>query len=491
METSIIILCVFIYFLILLSISYFTSLKANSNSYFDGNKESPWYVVAFGMLGDSLSGVTFISVPGAVLLAHFGYFQLVLGYFFGYLIILSVLLPLYYKLELTSIYSYLNSRFGQQAQYVGAFYFLLSRLLGSAARLFLAATVFQIFIFDALNIPFWVTVLTIIFLIWIYTVKGGIKTLVWTDMFQSLMLIFGVVFSIISIVNQLDISWYDVPKIVYQSPLSQLFEWDWMHKNNFFKQFFGGVFIAVAMTGLDQNMMQKNLSVKTLKDSQKNIFWFSVVMVITNLIFLSLGALLFYYSDLLQIELPLKNDGTVFTDRVFPTLALKYLGVGASISFIVGLAAATFSSADSVLTTLTTSYYVDFLKLNPSEDNKKLRRLLHLLFALILLFLILIINSLQQTTIIDFVLKIAGYTYGPLLGLFFFGIWIKRNIKDFWIPFIGIAAPILTWIIDNEIANIFQYFVPNSNFQLGNLVLLLNGTITFLLLYLFSNSNKK
>jgi Na+/proline symporter len=245
------------------------------------------------------------------------------------------------------------------------------------------------------------------------------------------------------------------------------------------------------MTGLDQNMMQKNLSVKTLKDSQKNIFWFSVVMVITNLIFLSLGALLFYYSDLLQIELPLKNDGTVFTDRVFPTLALNYLGVGASISFIVGLAAATFSSADSVLTTLTTSYYVDFLKLNPAEDNKTLRRLLHLLFALILLFLILIINSLQQTTIIDLVLKIAGYTYGPLLGLFFFGIWIKRNIKDFWIPIIGIAAPILTWIIDENISIIFQNFISNSNFQLGNLVLLLNGTITFLLLYLFSNSNKK
>lgn len=491
MDTSIIILCVTLYFLILLSISYFTSLKANSSSYFDGNKESPWYVVAFGMLGDSLSGVTFISVPGAVLLAHFGYFQLVLGYFFGYLIILSVLLPLYYKLELTSIYSYLNSRFGQNAQYVGAFYFLLSRLLGSAARLFLAATVFQIFIFDALHIPFWITVLTIIFLIWIYTVKGGIKTLVWTDMFQSLMLIFGVIFSIISIVNQLDISWFDVPKIINQSPLSHLFEWDWMHKNNFFKQFIGGIFIAVAMTGLDQNMMQKNLSVKTLKDSQKNIFWFSLVMVATNLIFLSLGVLLYYYADFLQIQLPLKEDGSVFTDRVFPTLALKYLGIGASISFIVGLAAATFSSADSVLTTLTTSYYVDFLKLKPSDENKKLRRILHLLFALILLFLILIINSLQQTTIIDLVLKIAGYTYGPLLGLFFFGIWSKRQIQDFWIPIIGITAPILTWMIDNYVSNIVLYFISNSNFQLGNLVLLLNGAITFILLYIFSFSSKK
>ena len=501
MTVSWILFCISLYFSILLLISYFTSRKIEKKSYFDGDKESPWYVVAFGMLGDSLSGVTFISVPGAILLAKFGYLQLVFGYFFGYLIIMYVLLPLYYRLNLISIYSYLQDRFGIYTQYTGSFFFILSRILGSAARLFLAATVFQIFIFDAWHVPFWATVLFIIFLIWIYTVKGGIKTLIWTDTFQSLMLLAGVIFAIVGIASQMDLGFLDICNIVKQSPSSEIFNWDINSKLNFWKQFLGGVFIAASMTGLDQNMMQKNLSVKTLKDSQTNIFWFSIIMIFTNIIFLSLGVLLYYYAEKMGISLPLNESGSVFTDRVFPQLALNHLGVIAGTSFIVGLTAATFSSADSVLTTLTTSYYIDFLNQSPDKKDARLRMLIHLLFALILLFVILIIKALNESAVIDLVLTIAGYTYGPLLGLFFYGLFTKKTIKDTFVPIICLIAPALAYLIDTYLPNIiynFQHeislfhFDPSTKsswFFFGNTILIINGFITFVGLLIFSKKN--
>lgn len=481
MSPLLIALCVSIYFGILLTISYFTSKNANSDSYFNGNKSSPWYVVAFGMLGDSLSGVTFISVPGAIIAAKFGYLQLVYGYFFGYLIIIFLLLPLYYKLNLTSIYSYLFERYGRYTQYTGSFFFILSRILGSAARLYLAASVIQLFIFDQLNIPFAFTVSFIIFLIWLYTVKGGIKTLVWTDTFQSLLLILGVVFSIVSISQSLNIGLLDVINIVKTDDLSTTFNWDVFHKNYFWKQFLGGIFIATCMTGLDQNMMQKNLSCKTLGESQKNMFWFSVIMVITNIFFLSLGVLLYYYATQKGIELPIKPDGSIDSDKVFPFLALKHLGLLAGISFIVGLTAATFSSADSVLTTLTTSFYIDILHENPENKSPKLRRWIHIGFAILLLIVILIIKYLNTSAVIDITLKIANFTYGPLLGLFLFGMFTKRKVNDLWIPIVCIIAPIIAFWIDST-----PIIIGNNTFFFGNTMLLINGIITFMGLFLVS-----
>jgi Na+/proline symporter len=404
-------------------------------------------------------------------------------------------------MNLISIYSYLQERFGIYTQYTGSFFFILSRILGSAARLFLAATVFQIFIFDAWHVPFWATVLFIIFLIWIYTVKGGIKTLIWTDTFQSLMLLAGVIFAIVGIASQMDLGFIDICNIVKQSPSSEIFNWDVNSKLNFWKQFLGGVFIAASMTGLDQNMMQKNLSVKTLKDSQTNIFWFSIIMIFTNIIFLSLGVLLYYYAEKMGISLPLNESGSVFTDRVFPQLALNHLGVIAGTSFIVGLTAATFSSADSVLTTLTTSYYIDFLNQSPDKKDAKLRMLIHLLFALILLFVILIIKALNESAVIDLVLTIAGYTYGPLLGLFFYGLFTKKTIKDTFVPIICLIAPALAYLIDTYLPNIiynFQHeislfhFDPSTKsswFFFGNTILIINGFITFTGLLIFSKKN--
>lgn len=474
--------CILFYFGILLAISWYTSRDADNAGYFLGNKASPWYVVAFGMLGDSLSGVTFISVPGAVGAAKFGYLQLVLGYFFGYIIISQILLPLYYRLNLTSIYTYLDQRFGYQSQKTGSFYFLLSRLLGSGARLFLAATVIQIFIFDQWGIPFWLSVSGIICLILIYTAKGGIKTLVWTDTFQSMLLLLGVIFSIVAISQTLHLDFSSMLHNVQHDQRSQIFFWDWKEKSFFFKQFFGGVFIAATMTGLDQNMMQKNLSCKTLEEAKKNITWFSVIMVLTNLFFLSLGLLLWQYKDQFQIDLPLNAVGKPDTDKLFPLLALNHLGFLAGISFIIGLTAATFSSADSVLTTLTTSFYIDILKMdttNESESDKtKWRTCIHIGFAVLLLITILIIQAINSSAVIDTVLKIAGYTYGPLLGLFAFGLFTTWKVRDRWVPLICVVAPLLTFYIDQHAA---QWFM---GYKFGNELLVLNGLITFIGLYL-------
>jgi len=480
-------LCVLAYFGILLFISYRTTRHLNTSSYFNADKGSKWYVVAFGMLGDSLSGVTFISVPGAVLLSKFGYFQIVLGYFVGYIAIVLVLLPLYYRLNLVSIYGYLRQRYGIYAQYTGSFFFILSRILGSAARLFLAASVLQLFIFDQWGVPFALSVSIIIFLIWLYTTRGGIKTLVWTDAFQSSLLIFGVLVSIYVIVNQLNIAWLDVPSVIAKHDFSDLFCWDIYSKNNFWKQFVGGAFIAACMTGLDQNMMQKNLTCKTLGESQKNIFWFSVVMLITNLFFISLGVLLYIYAEKMGVQLPMKLDGTIDTDKVFPFLAFNHLGLLASVSFIVGLTAATFSSADSVLTTLTTSFYIDILGKDADKNpDTKLRNLIHLSFALLLLFAILVIKALNTSAVIDIVLKVANYTYGPLLGLFMFGLITKRRLNDALIPIICITAPLIAYFIDT---NPFLYI--GQKFLYGNTILIVNGLITVSGLFFFSLFNKK
>ena len=492
MSAPFILLCIALYFGGLLLIAYVTSRKSDANTYFIGNKSSPWYAVAFGMLGDSLSGVTYISVPGNVIHSQFSYLQLVLGYLVGYIIIAKVLLPLYYRMNLLSIYTYLESRFGRHTQKTGAFFFILSRTLGAAGRLYLAAGVIQFFVFDrfeTVHIPFALSVSVIIALMLLYTYKGGIKTLVWTDTFQSFFLILGVVLSIAAIVSSTHWGFEKAVSKLVHSEYSQVFFFDWHKSTFFFKQFLGGIFIAVTMTGLDQNMMQKNLSCRSLKDAQKNIYWFSMVLVVVNFFFLALGALLFLYQQEKHIPLPMNEAGKILTDRVFPNLALNYLGTFAGLVFIIGLTAATFSSADSVLTTLTTSMYIDMFEIDKketlSEPKKTIyRRCIHIGFAFLLWACILLFNAINSKAIIDTILVIAGYTYGPLLGLFSFGILLKRSVKDIQVPALCLLSPVLTYALSLALPKWIE------NYESGNEIILLNGMITFIGLLLFSKKQE-
>ena len=474
------------YFGILLFIGWFTSRNASANSYFIGNKQSPWYLVAFGMIGDSLSGVTFISVPGTVGTAHFSYLQLVIGYFVGYFIISHVLLPIYYKMNLISVYEYLEKRFGKVTQKTGSAFFILSRLLGAAGRLFLAASVIQFFVFDrfeTLHIRFEWSVSVIILLMLLYTYRGGIRTLVFTDTFQSLFLVLGVVLSIVAIFKSMDLSFSEAVSGIFHSNYSETFFFDFNKTNFVLKEFIGGVFIAVSMTGLDQNMMQKNLSCRSLKEAQRNIFWFSIVMVIVTVCFLSLGALLYQYYDFAGMTLPSDSNGKVITDKVFPNLALNHLGVFAGMVFIIGLTAATFSSADSVLTTLTTSTYIDILEIerrqNTSTQQKKTARILiHFAYAFLLWLVIILFNRLNQQAVITTILTVAGYTYGPLLALFFLGLFTKIRLTDRAVPLACVIGPLICYALKQ-----FTLDYPGS-YQIGNELILVNGVITTLCLLL-------
>lgn len=471
-------MCVSAYFCALLGIAWLTSRNAGSAAYYLGNKTSPWYVVAFGLIGDSLSGVTFISVPGAVGKSQFSYLQVVFGYMVGYAIIAAVLLPLYYRMNLTSIYGYLRERFGPWTQKAGAGFFLLSRLLGAAARLYLTASVIQLFVFDAWHIPFWASVSGIIGLILAYTYKGGIKTLVWTDTFQSTFLLLGVLLSIAFMMQRMHLGLADLWKTLQESPHTQVFFWDWKSKDYFWKQFWSGAFIAVVMTGLDQNSMQKNLSCPNLKDAQKNLYWFGGVVVLVNAFFLCLGALLYAYSE--HEGLPIPD----VTDRLFPQLALQHLGNAAAVVFIVGLTAATFSSADSVLTTLTTSFCLDILEKHPNTADEeathtRVRHRTHISFAVLLWLVILAFRWLNQPAIIDVVLKMATYTYGPLLGLFLYGLVLKGRVRDHWVPAACIVSPLLCYVLES---NADRWF---GGYRFGFELLMLNGLLTACLLWLF------
>jgi Na+/proline symporter len=477
MSPALILACICGYFLFLLLIAWYTSRNAGNDAYFLGNRASPWYVVAFGLIGDSLSGVTFISVPGQVGKANFSYLQIVFGYILGYLVIARVLLPLYYRLQLTSIYSYLLDRFGPNSQKTGSFFFLLSRTVGAAARLYLTASVIQMFVFDKWGFPFWATVAIIILLILLYTYKGGIKTLVWTDTFQSSFLLLGVILSIVAVARQLNWGLGEMVSAISESPYSQIFVWDWQHKKFFWKEFFSGAAIAVVMTGLDQNMMQKNLSCRSLGEAQKNIYAFTGVLVFVNVFFVSLGALLYAYAQAKGISIPAK------TDHLFPLLALQHLGTFAAIAFIVGLTAATFSSADSVLTTLTTSFCIDFLGTDrPGKYNEQrktqLRHITHIAFAFLLLAVILVLWALSNEAVINIVFTTAGYTYGPLLGLFAFGLFFKSRVRDAWVPLICCLAPIACWWIA---AHSKKWF---GGYEIGFELLILNGLLVALGLFL-------
>ncbi len=469
------------YFALLLIISFITSRKAGNDAYFKGNKQSPWWVLAFGLIGDSLSGVTFVSVPGKVGVEQFAYMQIVLGYVFGYLVISEVLLPVYYKYNLTSIYSYLNKRLGPNSQKAGSFFFLVSRTIGAAFRLYVTLIVLGEFLFKPFGVSFEVAAFIIILLILLYTIKGGIKTLVWTDMLQSGFLLAGLILSVLLIAIDLDIvnsrgffsAIGNIYSTVKDSDYSRIFFFDdWNAKTNFFKQFFGGAFVAIAMTGLDQNMMQKNLSARTLGEAKKNIRVFSVVVVLVNFVFVALGALLYLYAEKNGIAIPAK------TDTLFPLLAIKYLGVAASVAFILGIAAATFSSADSVLTTLTTAFCIDFLGMDDHsvKDQKSIQRtrtLVHIGFAAILLVTLIIFNNYNNDAVISQVFTVANFTYGPLIGLFAFSLYTKRNVYDKWVPLACLASPVICYFLN---ANSKAWF---GGYMFGNELLIVNGLITF------------
>lgn len=471
MNANIILLIFIIYFLVLLFISNLTSKKSTFTDFFNANRSSPWYLVAFGMIGTSLSGVTFISVPGEVGSSNFSYFQVVLGYLVGYYVIAKVLLPLYYKHNLISIYTYLEDRFGFYSYKAGAFFFLLSRTIGASFRLFLVAGVLQIAIFNQLGLPYFFSVLLTILLIWIYTFKGGIKTIVWTDALQTLFMLSAVIITIVIITDKMNISLYESFHMVKNSSYSNIFYFDWRAGNDFFKQFISGAFIAIVMTGLDQDMMQKNLTCRNLGDAQKNIFWFCVILVIANLLFLFLGALLYLYSESVNFQLPTS------TDDLYPLLALNELGFLTSIIFILGIIAAAYSSADSALTSLTTSFCIDFLNIQKRNNKRKTRLLVHIGFSILLFIVILIFNEINDESVINSIFKAAGYTYGPLLGLFSFGIFTKYKIKDKFVFFVCLISPLISYLI-----NIYSEELL-FGYRFGFEILLLNGLITFLGLY--------
>lgn len=464
------------YFLLLIVIARITSRGADSTTFFTANKQSPWYLVAFGMIGASLSGVTFISVPGEVGNSFFSYFQVVLGYLVGYFVIATVLLPLYYRLNLVSIYGYLEQRFGFWSYKTGSFFFLLSRTIGAAFRLFLVAGVLQIAIFDSLGVPFWVSVLITILLIWVYTFQGGIKTIVWTDALQTFFMLLAVIITIYIITKEMGIGIGEAFSQITESDYSKTFFFDWNDKKDFFKQFISGAFIAIVMTGLDQDMMQKNLTCKTLKDAQKNVFWFSVVLVIANLLFLSLGALLYLYAGQNGIEIPARTDG------LYPLIALNHLSTFAGVVFLLGIVAAAYSSADSALTALTTSFCMDFLNFDKKEESlkKPIRLKVHIAFSLLLFFVIIIFNAINDSSVINSIFKVAGYTYGPLLGLFSFGMITKLKVKDMLVLPVCLAAPILSYIVD---INSVAWF---NGFEFGFFILIFNGALTFLGMLLIS-----
>lgn len=467
MTPTLILVVISLYFLLLIAISWFTGRKADNQSFFLANKSAPWYIVAFGMIGSSLSGVTFVSIPGTVASQSFSYMQLVLGYLLGYLVIIKVLLPLYYKMNLTSIYAYLKQRFGFFSHRTGAAFFLLSRTIGSSFRLYLVAMVLDTFVFAAWGVPFWVTVVVTIVLIWLYTFRSGIKTILWTDTLQTAFLVGSVILSIGIIGQELNLSLSEMTKTLQQSPMSQVFFWEWQGSQNFFKMFFSGAFITIVMTGLDQDMMQKNLSCRSLKDAQKNMMWFSIVLVFVNLLFLCLGALLYIYAENKGIALPGKSD------ELFPMLALKHFAPVAGFTFIIGLIAAAYSSADSALTALTTSFCVDFLGFDDKKGDVKTRMRVHIAMSLVLGIQILLFHSLHNDSLITQLFKVAGYTYGPLLGLFAFGLFTNRVIKDKWVPLVAILSPVICYILQvNSEAWLWGY-------KFGFELLILNGAITF------------
>ncbi len=473
---TIILFIIVAYFSLLLLVSFLVSRKSIDNeAFFLGNRKSPWWVVAIGMIGSSISGVSFVSVPGMVRTIDFSYMQTVFGFFFGYLIIANVLLPLYYRLQLTSIYTYLEQRFGKNAYKTGASFFLLSKTIGAAARLYVVAAILQSVVFDAWNIPFSVTVCATIFLIWLYTYRSGIKTIVWTDTLQAIIMITALVLLVIQVSSQLKIESGSLFATITNHQHARIFVFDdWHSKQHFFKQFFSGIFIAIVMTGLDQDMMQKNLTCRNLKDAQKNMYWYGISFVPINLLFLTLGIMLLMLAAQNGIELPQKSD------EILTLFATNYLGQTVLILFIVGIVAAAFSSADSALAALTTSFAVDILGVQNDEATvaTRKRRQIHIAISALFVLIILAFEAINNKSVIDAIYIIASYTYGPLLGMFAFGLFTKIKTEDKFIPYIALFSPVFCFGLN-------YFFDQYLNSKFGYELLMLNGLLTFTGLWIF------
>jgi Na+/proline symporter len=482
MSAPLLFVFVIIYFLILLGVAKITGKNSNNMSFFIGNKNSNWMLVAFGMIGTSLSGVTFVSVPGAVGRDAFHYLQITIGYLIGYLSIAYVLLPIYYKLNLTSIYNYLETRLGFKAYKTGASFFVLSRTLGATARLYLVVKILQVFILDSMGVPFWGTTLVILAMILLYTYEGGVKTIVWTDTLQTSGMLLGLIICSVYILSSMDFTAMQAYTAMQSRGYATIFDTDVNSKSFFLKQIIGGAFVTLTMTGLDQEMMQKNISVKTLKDAQKNMITIGITMLIVISMFLFLGGLLHIYGRMVSV--------TAVGDDLFPALALNNMPPYISIIFILALISALFPSADGAITALTSSVCLDLLGMQRNQEwdeakKKKIRQRVHLSFALIFLIIVMIFKWIDNKSTIDLLLKIASYTYGPLLGLFAFGILTNRTLKDKWSPFPCFIAPIICLILDkNQVALL-------GNFKIGQELLIINGLITFIGLWLISKPGIK
>jgi solute:Na+ symporter, SSS family len=471
------------YFILLFIISHLTARKADNNSFFIGNKISPWYVVAFGMIGTSISGVTFISVPGWVLTSKFYYMQMVLGYLLGYAAIVHILLPVYYKLNLITIYTFLEKRFGKVSYKTGASFFLISRLIGSAFRLFVVANVLQLTVFDKLNIPFVFSITFTLLFIYIYTFRGGVKTIIWTDTIQTVFLLLSVVLSIILISRSLNLNFNSLARLVSTSEYSTIFNFtDWKQGSFFFKQFLSGAFITIVMTGLDQDMMQKNLSCRNLHDAQKNVYWYSASFIMVNLLFLSLGVLLVTYAATFNIVLPERSDD------LFPLLATGgYFPAILGVIFIIGLIAAAYSSADSALTALTTSFTLDIIGAGnmPELKLKRLRWIVHVGISIVMGLIIMLFRWMNNDAIINNLFIAASYTYGPLLGLFAFGLFSRIKVRDRWVPIVAIASPGIAYVLKTFMESLIE------GYHSGYEILVINGLITAIGLLVISRKQPR
>lgn len=475
MNPLLVLVIIAIYFAFLMIISYFASRNRNDETYFTGDRQSPWFLVAFGMVGAGLSGVTFVSLPGMVGNNSFFFYQFILGNVVGYLFITFVLIPLYYRLQLVSIYSYLKERFGNKTYKTGSLFFLVSQSFGAALRLLLAAKILQFALFDKFNIPLFVTVIIILFMVWLYTNKSGIKTIVWTDTLQTTFLILGAVITIYSILTSLNLTLGESIQKVIDHEYFTVFNWDSSSGNNFYKQFVAGILVAIAMIGLDQNMMQKTLTCKNQWDAQKNTLTYSLILAITQFLFMGLGVLLYIYAENQGIALPMNENGSLLdTDTLFPNLALNHLGTFVGLFFVLGITAASFSSVDSSLTALTTSFTYDFLDIShkSSKEKKKLKNWVLLGFSFVI-FLIIMIFSNSRGDIISLIFKVAGYTYGPLLGLYLFGMFSTIRIRDKWVPIICLLAPVCTYILS-------WYFKNTFHFDFGFINIAVNALLTML-----------
>lgn len=477
-----ILLTIIVYFLLLMGVARLTNRNADNDAFFRGNRKSPWYVVAFGMIGASLSGVTFVSVPGMVRGIDMTYMQTCMGFFVGYIIIAHVLLPLYYRLNLTTIYSYLNSRIGRYSYKTGASFFLLSKMIGAAARLYLVCLILQHYVFDDLHIPFAVSVIGIVVLIWLYTRKSGIKTIVWTDSFQTFCLLAALGLILYQVGRQMNLDATGMVQAITESDYSRIFVFDdWQSKQNFFKQFFSGIFITIVMTGLDQDMMQKNLSCRNLREAQKNMYSYGVSFVPVNLLFLSLGVLLLLLASQQGLTLPEAGDD------ILPFFAAEgRLGFATLVFFTIGIIAAAFSSADSALTALTTSFCIDILGIERTDDQhaEKKRKWSHFFISVVFIGFILLFKAANNDSIIDAIYTIASYTYGPLLGLFAFGLFTKWQPRDKFVPVVAILSPFVCYAIDRAV-------YESTGYQFGYEMLMFNGLLTFVGLSLLSIGNNK